>query len=511
MIVSIAPEIGLDEGNTYAGGLGVLEGDKFYCASLLGVLYTVLTLFYRNGYVEYEFDKEGNIVSKPQPQPEEFLKKLVREDSFIIKLRNEQVKVETLRYCLGSSEVRFFNVMEPEWASRLTSRLYIEEGSEERFYKYTLLAKASAEYMKRFMKVSEISYIDLQEAYACILPIILKIPGKYRLVIHTAGPWGHPSFPREFFEREFGYKFISPNVTLTEVGLAVSEEAFAVSAKHFDIMSRIIPHFTSKLRYVTNGVCTHRWMDAELREYYVKGEAHMEQFIKIREKINKRFAEFIRSYKDVDVKDRLVAVWCRRMVPYKRPDFVIKAIHDVPKDDVLFILGGKAHPQDRVGLEYMRAFYKLHENFENVVYIPNYSINEAKMLFKAADLLLFTPYPGWEACGTSYMKAAINGVPTLASPDGGIIELIVNEVNGWLFGEDVRELIALDSPEADEINKKEYTEFRDKLLRIASMYKGYLEKYYKVSLNALHTFIHKVGMERVLREYYQPVLKRWYT
>ncbi len=55
MIISITPEIGLDELYTYAGGLGVLEGDKFYALSRLGLDYTAMTLLYRGGYVDYVF------------------------------------------------------------------------------------------------------------------------------------------------------------------------------------------------------------------------------------------------------------------------------------------------------------------------------------------------------------------------------------------------------------------------------------------------------------------------
>jgi glycogen phosphorylase len=54
MFVSVTPEIGLDEYQVLAGGLGVLEGDKFYSAAKAGVNYTVLTPLYRGGYAEYE-------------------------------------------------------------------------------------------------------------------------------------------------------------------------------------------------------------------------------------------------------------------------------------------------------------------------------------------------------------------------------------------------------------------------------------------------------------------------
>ena len=89
MIISVTPDLALDEGYTYAGGLGVFEGDKFYAAAKLNLPYKVLTLFYNQGYVDYEFDKEGNPLPKPQQQPEAFLKKLEGGDFYTIQLREK--------------------------------------------------------------------------------------------------------------------------------------------------------------------------------------------------------------------------------------------------------------------------------------------------------------------------------------------------------------------------------------------------------------------------------------
>ncbi|MEM3652654.1 MAG: hypothetical protein QXL21_05975, partial [Nitrososphaerales archaeon] len=108
MIVSVTPDLALDEGFTYAGGLGVLEGDKLYAAAKLNLPYRVLTLFYSQGYVDYSFDEQGNPIPAPQPQPESFLKKLKSGDTFTIRLKSEAVKVEALRYQLGSAEAVFF-------------------------------------------------------------------------------------------------------------------------------------------------------------------------------------------------------------------------------------------------------------------------------------------------------------------------------------------------------------------------------------------------------------------
>ncbi len=88
VIISITPDLALDMGGyTYAGGLGVLEGDKFYGAAALGLNYYVITLLYRSGYVDYDFNEGDDPIPKPQPQPKSFLDSLRLVDTFTVKLR----------------------------------------------------------------------------------------------------------------------------------------------------------------------------------------------------------------------------------------------------------------------------------------------------------------------------------------------------------------------------------------------------------------------------------------
>ena len=507
IIISITPDLSLDVGNTYAGGLGVFEGDKFYAASKLGLNYLVFCLLYRNGYVDYQFDGQDNPIPQPQTQPEEFLDRLRVSDEMRVKLRGELVHVKALECSEGTAKAVFFSVEEPEWAMRLTERLYIEDSPEERFYKYALLARASEAYIRRNISLDSIEYIDLQEAYAALLPLFLRIPGRFRLVIHTAGPWGHPTFPRDFFRREYGYTFVDHDIVLTELGLAASKQAFAVSAKHLDILLKVFPHHSEKLTYVTNGVNLEKWMDPELRRRYENHELTLDRFMDIRLRLKEGLIDFLRGFKDINYDGKFIAVWSRRVVAYKRPDFPARLIAELKDLPVVFVLSGKAHPHDVKGLEFMKLFRRLHKEVENVVYIPNYSRAIARALLTGADLLLFTPFSGWEACGTSYMKAAINGVPTLSSRDGGILEFIVDGVNGWLFGEDVRTLVDYYSPEAMKINEEEYNQFRDLFLKIYELYRSNPEGYYKVGSNALRAFVARANMERVMKEYYPGLVK----
>ncbi|MEM3856856.1 MAG: glycogen/starch/alpha-glucan phosphorylase, partial [Saccharolobus sp.] len=116
------------------------------------------------------------------------------------------------------------------------------------------------------------------------------------------------------------------------------------------------------------------------------------------------------------------------------------------------------------------------------------------------DLLLFTPFSGWEACGTSYMKAGVNGVPTLASRDGGVIEIIKDEFNGWLFGNNLYNLVDLYSEEARRIDEEDYRDFKNKFLKIVELYNKDREKYTQIMINALNTFYKWADVKRVIKE-----------
>ena len=73
-----------------------------------------------------------------------------------------------------------------------------------------------------------------------------------------------------------------------------------------------------------------------------------------------------------------------------------------------------------------------------IVYLPNYDIDVAKIMIPGVDLWLNTPQPPHEASGTSGMKAALNGVPSLSILDGWWIEGCVENLTGWAINEKSR-------------------------------------------------------------------------
>jgi glycogen phosphorylase len=137
-------------------------------------------------------------------------------------------------------------------------------------------------------------------------------------------------------------------------------------------------------------------------------------------------------------------------VAYKRADLLftdLDRLKNIAEQAGPFqvIYGGKAHPQDDIGKALIRRIFEFAARLEDavkIVYLENYDMDLARSLCAGVDLWLNTPQRPLEASGTSGMKAALNGVPSLTSIlDGWWIEGHVEGVTGWAIGEATPESI----------------------------------------------------------------------
>jgi starch phosphorylase len=136
--------------------------------------------------------------------------------------------------------------------------------------------------------------------------------------------------------------------------------------------------------------------------------------------------------------------FARRATPWKRADLLfrdiarLKAIH-TRAGAVQLIYGGKAHPHDDVGKALIRRIFEVKAALGQkikLVYLEEYDMRLARLITAGVDLWLNTPQPPLEASGTSGMKAAINGVPSLSILDGWWVEGCIEGVTGWAIGDD---------------------------------------------------------------------------
>jgi starch phosphorylase len=140
--------------------------------------------------------------------------------------------------------------------------------------------------------------------------------------------------------------------------------------------------------------------------------------------------------------DTLTIAFARRFATYKRAHMILQdperfeSIVNSEKYPVQFIFAGKAHPKDNEGKELIKKLFQFAgkpEVRDKIIFLEDYDMHLARHLLQGADVWLNTPRRPHEACGTSGMKAAINGVLNVSILDGWWCEGYSAE-RGWRIG-----------------------------------------------------------------------------
>ncbi len=133
--------------------------------------------------------------------------------------------------------------------------------------------------------------------------------------------------------------------------------------------------------------------------------------------------------------------FARRFAAYKRADLIFHDLERLKKllnsrwRPLQIIFAGKAHPADDEGKRILQRIFNFTDNPDfagRIAFVEDYDEQLAQYMVHGVDLWLNNPVPPMEACGTSGMKATLNGVPHLSILDGWWIEGF-NGRNGWGF------------------------------------------------------------------------------
>ncbi len=137
--------------------------------------------------------------------------------------------------------------------------------------------------------------------------------------------------------------------------------------------------------------------------------------------------------------DVLTIGFARRVPTYKRLTLMLrepkrlKALLLHPEHPIQLVIAGKSHPADDAGKKMIQDLVRFTDDLDvrhRIAFLPNYDIAMARTLFPGCDVWLNNPLRPLEACGTSGMKAAINGSLNLSVMDGWWDEMYDGE-NGW--------------------------------------------------------------------------------
>lgn len=141
--------------------------------------------------------------------------------------------------------------------------------------------------------------------------------------------------------------------------------------------------------------------------------------------------------------DAFTIGFARRFATYKRATLLfrdvqrLKRLLNNPKMPVQILIAGKAHPKDQPGKGLIREIVQLSRDPElarRLVFVEDYGVEVGREMVQGVDLWLNNPRRGEEACGTSGMKAGINGNPNLSILDGWYDEAYERS-GGWAIGD----------------------------------------------------------------------------
>jgi starch phosphorylase len=358
---------------------------------------------------------------------------------------------------------------------------------------------------------------------------------------HTPVPAGIDRFPRELMEDYFtsfakelgitfdelfalGHREDEPErkFNMAVMGLRLAARSNGVAKLHGATSRAMFQGLWPDLSVdevpigaITNGVHGRTWVSARVDALLsrVVGEdwpgADAERWSRVREvdpleawaTLNDGRDELVRLARQKlgeDVLDSSVLTigFARRFATYKRatlllsdPDRLRALLLDAERP-VQFVFAGKAHPADTPGKELIQRIeqFARHPDVRHrFVFLADYDISIARAMYHGCDVWLNTPRRPYEACGTSGMKAALNGALNCSILDGWWAESFdpANGGNGW----------AIESAEDDPDQER-----RD--LREAGSLFGILE-------NQVVPRFYDRGRDGVPRQWVSMVLQAW--
>jgi starch phosphorylase len=486
-------EIGLDvEVPTYAGGLGILAGDTVRSAADLRVPLVAVTLLHRRGYFTQKLDASGKQTEAPAEwNVAEHLAE--QEPRVRLTLEGRTVALRAWLYSVQGLDghavpVYFLDSDLPEnseWDRGLTGSLY---GGDPRYRlcQETLLGIGGVR-MLRALGYHNIERFHLNEGHSSLLTVELlreRVSADHRTTVqqedleairnlcvfttHTPVPAGHDQFPLPLVLRVLGLAPVQDmravllyegSLNLTYLALKLSRYVNGVAKKHGQVSRQMFGGY--EIDSITNGVHVATWTSPpfqELFDRYIPGwrrdnfslryalsiplpavwEAHRQAKQALVEQVGE-------SGEELDPNTFTIG-FARRVTQYKRPDLLFRNLERLRTlsdsvGPIQIVYAGKAHPRDQIGKELIERIFRMRDALKGsirLVYLPNYDMRLGKLVTSGVDLWLNTPQPPLEASGTSGMKAALNGVPSLSLLDGWWIEGHIEGVTGWAIGEGSR-------------------------------------------------------------------------
>ena len=487
MEIALDPEI-----PTYSGGLGVLAGDMLRSAADLEIPMLGVTLVHHKGYFCQKIDAQGNQIEEPEPwHPEQRLEAVEPRASVLIEGR--QVVLRAWRYWIHGTSGYAVPVYlldscfdeNTAWDRSLTNNLYGGD-SHYRLCQEVILGLGGARVLHQ-LGYRKVTAYHMNEGHAALLAVglldqdldesglsnvtdrdIEKVRRRCVFTTHTPVPAGQDQFPGDLVREVLGEEYshvlevtsCCPGqvLNMTFLALRFSHYINGVAMHHGEVSRGMFPQYP--IRAITNGVHAITWtapafqglFDRHIPEWrydnlylrYAIG-IQLEEIRNAHLAAKRRLLEEVSTRCGVQLDETVLTIgFARRAATYKRADLLFsdpdRLRYIAQRVGPLQILyAGKAHPRDEGGKALIRRIFQaaasLNSDTIRIIYVENYEVALARLITSGVDLWLNTPQRPQEASGTSGMKAALNGVPSLSVLDGWWIEGCLEGITGWAIGQ----------------------------------------------------------------------------
>ncbi|HLE70017.1 MAG TPA: alpha-glucan family phosphorylase [Vicinamibacteria bacterium] len=491
MIAYFTMEIGLEPAMpTYAGGLGILAGDTVRSAADLRLAMVAVSLVHRKGYFHQRLDRHGRQSEEPvQWVVEDFLEEM--GPRVAVNLEGRDVLLRAWKYEVQGISgnvlpVYFLDTDLPENSDadrELTHFLY---GGDSRYrLSQEVVLGIGGVRMLRALGYDGTTRFHMNEGHSSLLTLELlreQALAKGRSSVlqedidhvrsvcvfttHTPVPSGHDRFPMELASRVVGQHRLfelkerccfDGQLNLTYLALNLSRYVNGVAMSHGEVSKRMFAGYA--IDAITNGVHPPTWVAEPFRELYdryipgwrldnfslryalsIPGEAIRAAHRRAKRHLIERVNHETNAGFDLDV---VTLGFARRATSYKRADLLLQDPERLlaiaaQVGPLQVVYAGKAHPQDAEGKKLIEGIFQIQESLKDrvkIAYLENYEMDLARNITSGVDVWLNTPEPPLEASGTSGMKAALNGVPSLSVMDGWWVEGHIEGLTGWSIGE----------------------------------------------------------------------------
>ncbi len=472
---------------TYSGGLGILAGDTLRSAADLGVPLAAFTLLHRKGYFQQHLDSSGTQTEEVQPwNPADFCSEESARVTVLVEDR--VVTVRAWRYDLAG---RFGHVVpiylldtdldgNSGWDRGLTDHLY--GGDENYRLQQEIVLGMGGVRMANAMGL-QVNVYHMNEGHAALLTLALleaqlgggplgaateadieQVRRKCVFTTHTPVPAGHDRFSTEQAIRILGGDrtarlqqqgcFRDGLLNMTLLALRFSRYANGVAMQHGKVSRQMFPEFT--IGTITNGVHAPTWMSEPMQQLldenipawrrdnlYLRNAIDLpeDKFLAAHARAKEELLAEVGSRTGLVLDPKVLTLgFARRVATYKRAGLMFTDPERLKQiaaaaGGLQILYAGKAHPQDGPGKALIHRVVeeaaRSSSELLRIVYLENYAWDLGAMLTAGVDVWVNTPKRPYEASGTSGMKAAMNGVPSLSILDGWWIEGCIEGVTGW--------------------------------------------------------------------------------